>query len=185
MSGWRAVLAVAVAAIVATIGLRVSEPDRDFETLTGVREQPVEINNGGVVTIGDLDAGAAVVVFGDTMPTQGVFLAVEATLAATGDEAVRLDRGVLASGERSYQTFDFASLSPEAGFAQTAWLVFELDPTDLAGAVLQLSTVEIVHGYQQRVQIDLAIDPAEADALRARAGDRVLDLPREYERGIG
>jgi hypothetical protein len=70
----------------AAAGLRLSEPaeEKNFEVINGVVGHPVKINNGEV-TVTQVRVGTALKRFGEIQDrTDGMFVAVSVTGAATG-----------------------------------------------------------------------------------------------------
>jgi hypothetical protein len=114
-----------------------------------------------------LDAGAG----DDDKPleTNGVYVAVEwdtvrgvqkpdsiiPTLTADGGSVYTPIEGVTSS------SFDF----PDAGFARTGAMVFEVNPSDMKNLTLKLRPMMLFNVYNTNVEVDLGI-PTEAIAQR-------------------
>ncbi len=99
--------------------------------------------------------------------TNGVYVAVEwdavrgvkkpddikATLEADGGSVYKPTEGL------SNSSLDF----PDAGFARTGTMVFEVNPSDLKNLTLRLTPTMIFNVYNSEIQVDLGI-PTEAIA---------------------
>ncbi|HET6989517.1 MAG TPA: hypothetical protein VFI00_23005 [Kribbella sp.] len=101
------------------------------------------------------------------LETNGVYVAVEwdavrgvrkpdnikATLEADGGSVYEPMEGV------SNSSLDF----PDAGFARTGTMVFEVNPSDLKNLTLRLTPTMVFNVYNSEIQVDLGI-PTEAIA---------------------
>jgi hypothetical protein len=153
-------------------GLRLSEPpeETDFEVINGVFGNPVKINNGEV-TVTQVRVGTALKQYGEIQDrTDGMFVAVGVTGAATGPKKLELQAARLLSGDVRYEGYQLgAGLSADPGFQTSIESVFEVDPAQIDGLTLEMGSNEILHGYQQRVRIRLGVTPANAAQSRAAA----------------
>lgn len=156
----------------AAAGLRLSEPaeEKNFEVINGVVGHPVKINNGEV-TVTQVRVGTALKRFGEIQDrTDGMFVAVSVTGAATGPKQLELQAARLLSGAVRYEGYQLgAGFSANPGFQTSVESVFEVDPAQIDGLTLELGPNEILHGYQQRVRIRLGVTPANADQWRGTA----------------
>lgn len=157
------------------IGLRVNEP-RDFEFVTGIRHEPVAIDQAELV-VGDVQVGSRLVrrdrVVGET---SGMFVMVEATLAVPGRQAVRLENSQLITRSRTYDNWSGSALAAEPGFRQRTELVFEVDPAQIDDLTLEIWHQGIVHAYHQRGRIQLGITADNSEQWRRAAHDRDVEL---------
>jgi hypothetical protein len=125
--------------VLAAIGLRVSEPNDNFQVVRGRLGAPVAVNEGEV-SVADLRVGNALLQNGVvTYRTAGMFVVVDVTAAAPDREALVLGSARLLSGDRVYLPYTtLTSLSAVPGFQSSSDLVFEVDPTRIDGLTLEL-----------------------------------------------
>jgi hypothetical protein len=111
----------------AAAGLRLSEPaeEKNFEVINGVVGHPVKINNGEV-TVTQVRVGTALKRFGEIQDrTDGMFVAVSVTGAATGPKQLELQAARLLSGAVRYEGYQLgAGFSANPGFQTSIESVF-------------------------------------------------------------
>jgi hypothetical protein len=165
------VVAVALVGLSAA-GLRLSEPpeETNFEVINGVFGKPVKVNNGEV-TVTQVKVGTALKQYGEVRDrTDGMFVAVSVTGAATGPQQLELQAARLLNGDVRYEGYQLgAGLSADPGFQTSVESVFEVDPAQIDDLTLEMGSNEVLHGYQERVRIRLGVTPANAEQWRATA----------------
>jgi hypothetical protein len=164
---------VAIALVgLSAAGLRLSKApeEANFEVINGVFGNPVKINNGEV-TVSQVKVGTVRKQFGEIKDrTDGVFVAITMTGAATGPKPLEMAAARLLSGDVRYEGYQLsAGVTAQPGFQTTVDSVFEVDPAQMDDLTLELGSNEILHGYQQRVRIRLGLRPASAEQWRAAA----------------
>lgn len=83
---------------------------------------------------------------------------------------------VTARGVRFNPGYDSMGVRTDLGYRTSGSIWFEIPEADLAGARVTFVEREILISYRKRVVVDLGIDPATADRLRADAAPlTVLD----------
>lgn len=168
------VLALACLAFSA-IGIGVNQPP-SFEYVTGVRNEPVAINQAEV-TAGDLQVGTRLVRDNQVVAeTSGMFVHVEVVLAVPGRQTVTLNNSHLVTQARTYDNWLDTSLAAEPGFRQRQALVFEVDPAQIDDLTLEIWSGRIVSTYHQRARIHLGITADNADQWRQAAHGRDVDV---------
>ncbi|WP_329004586.1 hypothetical protein OHA18_14480 [Kribbella sp. NBC_00709] len=101
------------------------------------------------------------------LETNGIYVAIEWD-AIRGDRKPDLmDATLLADSGSVYLPVDGMSHSgldfPNAGYARTGAVVFEINPADMKGLTLKLSPSMLFNVYNSEIQVDLGI-PTEAIA---------------------
>jgi hypothetical protein len=170
---------------VSAAGLRLSEPDeKRYEAVNGVIGKPVKVDNGEV-TVTRVRVATALRQYGEIRDqTDGMFVAVSLTGAATGPKPLELHKTRLLSGEVSYEGYELSGgLSTEPGFETSIDSVFEVDPAQIDDLTLEMRSNEIISGYQQRVRIRLGVTPGIAAQWRATA-DGVIEPATDTRRAI-
>jgi hypothetical protein len=170
-SRWIGVLAAIALVVVSTIGLRLSDPEEQkFEVINGVVGKSAKVNNGEV-TVTQLRVGTILKQFGQIQDiTDGMFMVIRVTGAATGPRPLELNAARLLSGDFRYEGYQSSSgVHAEPGFETTVDVVFEVAPAYIDDLTLELGSNEVLRGYQQRVRIKLGITPANAEQWRATA----------------
>jgi hypothetical protein len=170
----------------AAVGLRLSEAGAEAEAqiVTGVLGQPVQVNDGEI-TVTEVRVGTALKSFGDVDRTPSMFVLVRTRAAATGSKDLNLSESTLISGDATYDSYSsFSGVRSDVGFRTTDDLVFEVDPARIDDLALELSSLEIVSGYQQHVRIHLGITPGNADQWRAAAQGQVVEAGESTSEGI-
>ena len=165
------VLAAVVLVALSAIGLRLSDPEEQkFEVINGVVGQPVRVNDGEV-SVTQVSVGSVLKQFGQIQDsTDGMFVAIRVTGAATGPRPLELNAARLLSGDVRYEGYHLSSgVSAEPGFQTTTDVVFEVTPALIDDLTLEIGSNEVLHGYQQRVRIKLGITPANAEQWRTAA----------------
>jgi hypothetical protein len=168
-----AVLCVALAAA----ALRTAEAAPPYEVVRGTTGHHVAVEDGEI-SVGDVRVGTQLTRNGTvTDTTPGMFVVVAVTAAATGRDTLRRgDARLLARGDRVYAAYGGnATLVAAPGFEERTDLVFEVDPARIDDLTLELWQAEIIHGYQQRLQVHLGITPGNADQWRAAAPDQAVE----------
>jgi hypothetical protein len=168
-STWVGVLAAIALVALSAIGLRLSDPDEQkFQVINGVVGQPVKVNDGEV-TVTDIRTGTVLKQFGQIKDsTDGMYMVIRVTGAATGPRPLELNAARLLSGDVRYEGYQTSTgVNPQPGFQTTVDVVFEVAPAQIDGLTLEIGSNEILHGYQQRARINLGITPANADQWRS------------------
>jgi hypothetical protein len=179
------VVAIGLVAL-AGVGLRLSEAgaEADAQVVTGVLGQPVRVNDGEI-TVTEVRVGTSLKSFGDVDRSPSMFVVIRTLAAATGSKDLNLSESTLTSGDATYESYSsFSGVRSDPGFRTTNDLVFEVDPTRINDLALQLSSLEIVSGYQQHVRIHLGITAGNADQWRAAAKDQVVEAEPSTSEGI-
>lgn len=177
----RLVVACTVVACVAlaAVGVRLAEAGPEYDYARGRVGQPVEVQEGEV-TVERVRVGTQLARDGDVVDTTpGMFVVVSVTGAASGtgrllysDSQLRTDDG------RVYEDFGSSTtISAEPGFAEEVEFVYEVDPARIDDLTLEMWQLEIINGFQDRLQVHLGITPGNADDWRVAARDQVIDLP--------
>jgi hypothetical protein len=179
--------ALAAMALVAlsAVGLRLSEPDeKKSEVIDGVIGKPVKVNDGEV-TVTQVKVGTSLKGYGEIQDsTDGMFVAVSVTGAATGPKRLELNAARLLSDDVRYEGYQISSgVNSEPGFQTSVDGVFEVDPAQIDELTLEVGSNEILHGYQQRVRIKLGVTRANAQEWRA-AAEGVIELAAMTTRAI-
>jgi hypothetical protein len=177
-----AVLAILLVTV-AAVAERLSDPNSSEEYgSSDLRRAPVEATvdyQSGSLRVSDVRVGSQLVDGRSSFATKGLFVVTTVTLSATGRDALRVSSSrLLASDGVTYlPAFSLASVKADPGFETTQDLVFEVDPTRIAGATLELWDQGIVFRYFVRTQTPLGITAANeaqwADAGRGRTVDVV------------
>ncbi|MBA8793654.1 hypothetical protein FHX74_001259 [Friedmanniella endophytica] len=158
--------------VLATIGLKYSEPTSDYVDVRGVVGRPVEIG-GGQLTVTGVRSGSVVQYdTDDRITTKGLFLVIGVQLDAPGQEAAVTLATVEGDG-RTYKPYSSFTLTADAGYRSRADLVVEVDPAHLTGLSVGLSKLEIIHGLQQRALIALPITDPNVEQWRRTSGATV------------
>ena len=179
------VVAIGLVAL-ACVGLRLSEAgaEADAQIVTGVLGRPVQVNDGEI-TVTELRVGSALKSFGDVDNSPSMFVVVRTLVTATGSKGLNLSESTLTSGDATYRSYSsFSGVRSDPGFRTTGELVFEVDPARIDDLALELSSLEIVSGYQQHVRIHLGITAGNADQWRAAAKDQVVEAEPSTSEGI-
>lgn len=176
-------LVAIVCVVVAAVGLQVSEPEKNLDTTTGVREEPLRFGDGSV-TVGAVDVGDRLDTGSKVVRTPGMFVLVTVTLAAEGTGDLRLTGFQLLSGERIYHEYDLEALAAAPGFAQTDDVLFEVDPRQIDDLTIELSTSEVLHGFHQRLRVHLGITPDNAQAWRDAARGQTVTSGLPSDRAL-
>lgn len=171
-----ALLTAIVCVAVAAAGLRASQAGPEFDVVRGVLGRPVTTEDG-TLTVDDVRVGTALARQGTvTGRTPGLFVVVRVSAAATGDrDQVVTDSRLLARGDRVYAPYTDTAVRAAPGFATSVDQVFEVDPHAMSDLTVELWRAEIVHGYQQRVQVHLGITAANAAAWGDAGVEQVLE----------
>lgn len=165
------VLATIALVAVSALGLRLSDPEeQQFQAINGVVGQPVKVNDGEI-TVSQIRSGTILRQFGQIQDsTDGMFMAIRVTGAATGPKPLQLNAARLLAGDIRYEGYQMSSgVNAEPGFQTTVDVVFEVAPAQIDNLTLEIGSNEVLHGYQQRARIKLGITPANADQWRSAA----------------
>lgn len=179
---WRRskVMAVVVAiccVALATVGVRFSEVDQNFEVVQGSLGDARRIN-GGEVTGTRVRVGTTLK-RNDTIEgqTTGMFVVVTVMGAAPGSKAFRLSEARLLTDDAEYASYTSSdSVSAQPGFVSTQDFTFEVDPAGIDDLTLESWQSEILVGYHQRFRVHLGITPGNAQAWRDAARNQTVEL---------
>ena len=179
------VLAAIALVAASAVGLRLSDPERqEFQVIDGVVGQPIKVNDGEV-TVNEIRVATALKKFGEVRDTtDGMFVVVKVTGAATGPKPLSLLAARLLSGDLRYEGYSMnVGVTAEPGFQMTRDSVFEVDPAQIDDLTLEVGSNEILHGYQQRVRVKLGVTSGNADQWRAAANGQI-ELAADTTRAI-
>lgn len=99
------------------------------------------------------------------LETNGVYVAVEWDTVRNGKRPDTFYPTLITEGGSAYQDLNGLSNSsldfPDAGFARTGTVVFEVNPADLKGLTLRLRPSMLFNVYNTEVQVDLGIPTEE------------------------
>lgn len=172
-----ALLCVALAAA----ALRTAEAAPPYEVVRGTVGVPVAVEDGEI-TVGTVRVAVQLTSEGTvTDTTPGMFVVVSVTATATGRETFRRsDVRLLARGDRVYGHYGLnGTVVAAPGFEQRLDLVFEVDPASIDDLTLEIWQAELIHGYQQRLQVPLGITSGNAAAWRAAGADQAVEPDAE------
>jgi hypothetical protein len=172
-----ALLAVLACITLAAAGVKASTDFGEYQVLHARLGEPSVVEDGEI-TVQGVQVGTSLAKEGTVTATSpGMFVAVTVEGAATGSESLlRSEARLLARGDRVYDRYgSFNSFNAKPGFAERVDFVFEVDPAEIDDLTLEIWRVEIVHGYQARLQVHLGITPGNADAWRAAGAGRVIE----------
>ncbi len=182
-----ALVAAVVCVAVAAAALRTAEAAPPYEIVRGTIGTAVAVEDGEL-TVGDVRVATQLTREGTiTDTTPGMFVVVGLTAAATGRESLsRSDARLLARGDRVYTDYGGnATVSAAPGFEERLDLVFEVDSASIDDLTLEIWRSEIIHGYQQRLQVHLGITPDNAVQWRdAGLGQAVEPNPYGTTRAL-
>ena len=179
-----AVLAILLVTV-AGIGERLSDPSSSTEyassdLLRAPLDETVDYQTG-TLRATDVRVGSQIRDGDDAFSTKGLFVAVNVTVSATSRDAVRAsDSRLLADDGVTYlPAFSLgSSVVADPGFATTQDLVFEVDPSRIAGLTLELWDQGITYRYFDRSQTPLGITAANAGEWAQAGADRTVDVLR-------
>ncbi|WP_371406107.1 hypothetical protein OHA10_11160 [Kribbella sp. NBC_00662] len=101
------------------------------------------------------------------LETNGIYLAIEWDAVRGAKKPDNINATLLADGGSVYEPVEGLSNSgidfPDAGFAKTGTVVFELNPADITGLKLKLHPTMIFNYYNSDIEVDLGI-PTDAIA---------------------
>jgi hypothetical protein len=168
--------AIACVALAAT-AVQVSEARPEYDYARGAVGRPVAVEDGEV-SVDDVRIGTRLTRSGEVMDTTpGAFVVVAVTVAATGaSDLLYSESRLVTRGPRVYDAFTTQSLSAAPGFAARVDYVFEVDPGAIEDLTLELGRLEIINGYQARVQVHLGITRANAGQWREAAAGRSVEI---------
>jgi hypothetical protein len=179
------ILAAIALVVLSAVGLRLSDPDDNFQVINGVAGVGVKINNGEI-TVSRVTVGTFFIEYGKISDrTPGMFIAVTVSQAATGSKRLETSEARLLGKDvryDSYQIMDVLTVDP--GFETSVDIVFEVDPARIDGLTLEIWPSEFISSYQQRVRIDLGITTANAEQWRTAAKDRGIEMSRGTTKAI-
>ena len=170
-------LTAIVCVALAATAVQVSEARPDHDYVRGQVGRPVAVEDGEVL-VDDVRIGTRLTRSGEVMDTTpGAFVVLGVTVAATHTSEVLLsDSRLVTRGPRVYDEFSSQSLRAAPGFAERLDYVFEVDPRQIEDLTLELWRLEIINGYQARVQVHLGITPANADDWATAAAGRSIEI---------
>lgn len=176
-----AVLAILLVTV-AAVAERLSDPNSSEEYgSSDVRRAPVDASvdyQSGSLRVSDVRVGTQVTDGRNSFATKGLFVVTTVSLGASGRDEVKVSSSrLLASGGVTYlPAFTFSSVSADPGFETTQDLVFEVDPTRVAGLTLELWDKGLVFRYFQRTQTPLGITAANQARWVDAGRDRTVDV---------
>jgi hypothetical protein len=173
--------AIVCVALAATV-VQVSEARPEHDYLRGQVGRPVQVEDGEVL-VDDVRIGNRLTRRGEVMDTTpGAFVVVGVTVAATGTHELLLsDSRLVTRGPRVYDEFGLQSSRAAPGFSERSNYVFEVDPGEIEDLTLELWRVEIISGFQARVQVHLGITADTADRWREAAAGRSVEIDTDAE----
>jgi len=180
-----ALLATLLLLAIAVVTVRLSEAGPKADYVRGSVGTPLAVRDGTVEVTG-VKVATGLERFGKIEPTDGLFVLVGLEGAATGQSRLSLQDAKLSTPDGLiYDNFTLTTgISTEPGFGSATDLVFEVDPKRLADLTLELGALEVVSGYQQRVQVHLGITVANADQWRAAGQGQTLEPIDETSWGL-
>lgn len=172
-----ALVAAVVCVALAAAALRTADAAPPYEIVRGPVGTAVAVEDGELA-VGDVRVATQLTREGTiTDTTPGIFVVVGLTAAATGRESLsRSDARLLACGDRVYTDYGGnATVAAAPGFEERVDLVFEVDPASMDDLTLEIWRSEIIHGYQQRLQVHLGITPDNAGQWRDAAAGQAVE----------
>lgn len=172
------VLAV-LCVVLATVGVRVSNPDPDdvnARYVKGELGQPMTFKGAELtvtgVRVGQLIADREKI----TLRTPGMFVLVRVQLVNRNAlEKVTLTKSRLRTEDRIYAPHEaLTSISATPGYVGTAEFLYQVDPQQIDGLTLEIWSQGIVYGFHDRLRIPLGITAENADRWRAAAEGTAL-----------
>jgi hypothetical protein len=101
------------------------------------------------------------------LETNGIYVAIEWDAVRGAKKPDNVNATLLADGGSVYEPVEGLSNStiafPDAGFAETGTVVFELNPADMTGLRLKLHPTMVFNYYNSDIEIDLGV-PTDAIA---------------------
>jgi len=171
-------IAVAISCVaLATVGVRFSEVEQDFEVVQGSLGDARRIN-GGDVTATRVRVGTTLK-RNDSIEgkTTGMFVVVTVAGAAPGSKAFRLSEARLLTNDAEYASYSSSdSISAQPGFVNTQDFTFEVDPAGIDDLTLESWQSEILVGYHERFRVHLGITPTNAQSWRDAARNQTVEL---------
>lgn len=175
-----AVVAVVACIVVATIGTRLSDPDKDFRVVPGKLDEKVMIN-GAELTVNQVRVGQ-VLVMEESIDAKatGMFVQIQVDLAnPSSNEKAILGKSRLLSGDRSYNPYEsMTNIGADPGYGATTDFLYEVDPNQIDDLSLEIWSQGILSGYHDRVRIHLGITAENADSWREAADGGMLTQRR-------
>lgn len=182
-----ALLTAIVCVALAATAVQVSEARPEHDYVRGQVGRPVQVEDGEVL-VDDVRIGTRLTRKGEVMDTTpGAFVVVDVTVAATGtSELLYSDSRLVTRGPRVYDEFGLQSSRAAPGFSERTEYVFEVDPGQIEDLTLELWRLEIINGFQARVQVHLGITPGNADQWRDASTGRSVEVDTNATtRGLG
>lgn len=174
-SKFLALLIAFACVIVAAVGLKVSEPETEFDDNISVIGQPVPMGTSSLI-VNKIKTGTTLERNGEVeAETEGIFVVVNLTLQSHEQKTV-LTGFEMTSGDRTYGLFASNNISAPPGYQTTNDFVFEVDPQEIDNLALRMWQAGFVSGYQERAVVHLGITPDNAEQWRASAANRVLEV---------
>ena len=178
------VLAVLAVVLACGVAVRLSEPELDYQAVRGAMREPVVLN-GGEVTVDFLRVGRRYQDDYDrTYVTDGMFVVLRVTAAATERLDFRLNRARLTARDRTYEAVDSAVWAAEPGFQASGDVCLEVDPAHVTDLTVELWDAEIVSAYPQRVVVPLGITADNAGAVMAQGRNVAIREQPSTERAL-
>lgn len=179
-----AVLAILLVTV-AAVAERLSDPGSSEEYgSSDLVRAPLDATVGyqtGTLRVGGVRIGTQVVDGRDTFTTKGLFVVTTVTVQATGRDDVQVPSSrLLTTDGRTYlPAFSLGSrITAEPGFETTQDLVFEVDPTRMAGLTLELWEQGISYRYFDRAQTPLGITSGNQRQWAEAGRDRTVQVVR-------
>ena len=166
-----AVVAVVACIVVATIGTRLSDPEKEFRVIPGKLDEKVMIN-GAELTVSDVRVGQ-ILIQDESIEAKatGMFVQIQIDLAnPTGTDKAILGRSRLLSGDRVYNTYEsLTNIGADPGYGETTDFLYEVDPNQIDDLTLEIWSQGFLSGYHDRVRVHLGITAENADRWREAA----------------
>lgn len=171
-------LTAIVCVALAAVAVEVSDATPEYDDVRGRVRAPVAVEDGEV-TVDEVRIGTQLTRTGEVLDTTpGAFVVVRVTGAATGTGPISYSESRLVTrGPRVYRASGSPpSVRAQPGFAAEVDVVFEVDPTQIEDLTLELWELEIIRGYQERVQVHLGITRANAEQWRQLADGQAVEI---------
>ena len=156
---------------------RLAAPDQVYDeqnikVVRGTIGQPLDYTgSGSTMKITRIKFTRAVIDSTDSgkkpLETNGIYVAIEWDAVRGAKKPDNVNATLMADGGSVYEPVEGLSNSgidfPDAGFAKTGTVVFELNPADITNLTLRLKPTMIFNYYNSDIEVDLGI-PTEAIA---------------------
>ncbi|WP_432884777.1 hypothetical protein ACQPYH_00040 [Kribbella sp. CA-245084] len=156
---------------------RLAAPDQVYDeqnikVVRGTIGQALDYTgSGSTMKITRIKFARAVIDSSDTdkkpLETNGIYVAIEWDAVRGAKKPDNINATLMADGGSVYEPVEGLSNSgidfPDAGFAKTGTVVFELNPADITNLTLRLKPTMIFNYYNSDIEVDLGI-PTDAIA---------------------